>query len=87
MEKKNTLLDLIISNDYPFLNMKLTKEEFWNLEDYIKQNCFIINREEKEDNWEYKLEYEFLYKAKPILLKRFKSYTSGEEYFLLRCEK
>jgi len=87
MEKIRVLLDLIISKDYPFLNMELTKEEFWNLEEYIKQNCFIINREEKEDNWEYRLEYEFIYKSKMLLLKRYKSYTSDYEYYLLRCEK
>jgi len=87
MEKIHVLLDLIISKDYPFLNMELTKEEFWNLEEYIKQNCFIINREEKEDNWEYRLEYEFIYKSKMLLLKRYKSYTSDYEYYLLRCEK
>ena len=87
MEKIHVLLDLIVSKDYPFLNMELTKEEFWNLEEYIKQNCFIINREEKEDNWEYRLEYEFIYKSKMLLLKRYKSYTSDYEYFLLRCEK
>jgi len=87
MEKIHVLLDLIISKDYPYINIPLEKKEFFELEEFVKQNCFIINKNEKEDKWEYKLEYEFLYKSKVISLKHFKSYTSGEEYFLLRCEK
>ena len=87
VERKNTLLDLITANDYPYINTYLSKQEFFELEEFIKDNCFIINKYEKENKWEYEIEYEFLYKAKPILLKRFKSYTNNEEYFLLRCEK
>ena len=87
MSRNNPLLDLITSNDYPFINMPLSKKEFFGLEEFIKENCFILNKHEKEDKWEYELEYEFLYKSKAILLKRFKSYTSDEEYYLLRCEK
>jgi len=87
MSKSHILLDLITSNDYPYTNMPLNKKEFFALENFIKENCLIFNKYEKEDKFEYKLEYEFLYKSKIILLKHFKSYTSDEEYFLLRCEK
>ena len=87
MSKSHSLLDLIISNDYPYVNLWLEKKEFVEIEDFIKENCFIINKYEKEDKWEYELEYEFLYKSKIVTLKHFKSYTSDCEKFLLRCEK
>jgi len=87
MKESNPLLDLLISDSYPYLNLWLEKNEFVEIEDFIKKNCFILNEEKKEDKWEYRHEIEFLYKGKPVLLKHFKSYTSDWEYFLLRCEK
>jgi len=87
MMKRNTLLDLVTSNDYTYINTPLSKKEFLDILDFAKNNCFIINENKKEDAWEYKYELEFIYNSKAILLKHFKSYTSDEEYFLLRCEK
>jgi hypothetical protein len=87
MSKSHILLDLITSKSYPYINMGLTKDEYYELEDFVKHNCFIISNDEREDKWEYRHEIEFLYKGKTLLLKHFKSYTVDDEYFLLRCEK
>jgi len=87
MNKRNALLDLITSNEYIYINTPLSKKEFFDILEFAKNNCFTISENEREDKWEYRYELEFIYNSKAILLKRFKSYTSDEEYFLLRCEK
>jgi hypothetical protein len=86
MPKGHTLLDLITSQSYPYENIFLTKQEFFELLEFIKSKCFIINEQKKEDNWEYKHEITFLYNSRPLLLKNFKSYTSQEEVFVLTRE-
>jgi len=86
MKKNNSILDLITAEDYTYVNTPLSKQEFIELEEFIKNNCFVLNEEKNEDRWEYRHEIEFLYKGKPLLLKHFKSYTSDCEYFLLRNE-
>jgi hypothetical protein len=86
MKGNHMLLDLITSKSYPYYNMFLSKQEFYDLLNFIKSNCFIIKERKKEDNWEYDYEIEFLYNSRPLLLKNWKSYTSQEEIFVLRRE-
>ena len=86
MNQKHVLLDLIISKSYPYDNIFLTKQEFYDLLEFIKSNCFIITERKEDNNWEYEHEIIFLYNSKPLLLKNWKSYTSQEEKFVLSRE-
>ena len=86
MLKNHILLDLIISKSYTYENIFLKKEEFYDILEFIKKNCFIIDEKKEDNRWEYKHEITFLYKSKPLLLKNWKSYTSQEEKFILSRE-
>ena len=86
MNKKHIILDLITSKSYPYENIFLKKEEFYDLLDFVKSNCFIITQKKEDNNWEYEHEIIFLYKSKPLLLRNWKSYTSQEEKFILSRE-
>jgi len=86
MTKRHIILDLITSPKYFYDNIFLSKEEFYDILDFVKSNCFVIKERKKEDNWEYIYEIEFLYDSKPLLLKNWKSYTSQYEIFVLNRE-
>ena len=86
MTNKHILLDLIISKSYPYENIFLDKQEFYDLLDFVKSNCFIANEQKEENKWEYKHEIIFLYNSRILLLENWKSYTSQDEKFVLSRE-
>jgi hypothetical protein len=86
MEKRHILLDLIISPNTEYLNIFLTEDEFLELVDFVKKNCFVLKEQKEEDKWEYKYHLYFLYRSIPLLLRDWKSYSSQEENFILSRE-
>ena len=85
-EKREILLDLIISPNFDYINIFLTEDEFDELVFFVKKHCFILKEIKEEDKWEYKYYLYFLYRSIPLMLRDWKSYSSQEENFILSRE-
>jgi len=82
-EKREILLDLIISPNFDYINVFLTEDEFIDLVFFVKKHCFVISEVKQEDNYEYMYYLVFLYRSVPLLLRNWKSYSGGGENFIL----